>query len=288
MKRSRTRRLSVWRRNATVREFRRLAESKGYAIEPCQCAPPRSNGNDEAKKQEKTEAEPVPEPTQQQLAFDTAPLVSAEQADALAQQQQQHKATTADKIALKKYHHQRLFVSAINYEHWAKTQWHMDQIRNVAASLRMSDQHLMQYDERRHRGSYGESANVLFTKNRLLRTLCADLLTLQSPTDTQTMVTREHILRQSRIFEGLYISQLRAEFNLEPVAAGALAEFKPLLGAINQVLRAWGFAELKKQGRVRTRTDGERSEVSTYKLGFRSLLGTRTVLDLAKDSRYFL
>jgi hypothetical protein len=201
----------------------------------------------------------------------------------------------------------------------------MGHIRSVAACVRLvSDETLMQYDERKHVGSYVENASVMFTKSRLIRELLVDLLGLQTTLDTETIVTRERILEKQAPFAKLYVDKLQPEFQLHPRSSTEVkliaeagedrkeedesegtdgnegkekkalgAGFKKLIGAINRVLHAWGSAGLQKEKRVRPRgAGGKRHEKGGYRLRFCKVLSQGeqelTVLDLATNSRFFV
>jgi hypothetical protein len=305
-------------------QFQRRARLNGYNMEPCTCKDSEQKENEkqqEAENESKDDKEEKEEDQKTPKAvFDATPLLTPEEAEALELKKQQHCASAAEKVALNKYHHQRWFESLIDFDHWHSTHWHMGHICNVAACVRLvSDENLMKNDERKHLGSYVENASVMFTKNRLIRELLVGILGLQTPLDTETNVTRERILEKQAPFAKLYVDKLQPEFQLHPRSAAEakhLAEagadrkeenesegkeskalgagFKKLIGAINRVLRAWGFAELQKQKRVRPRgAAGKRQETTGYyKLQFCKVLSRGeqelTVLDLAKDSRFFV
>jgi hypothetical protein len=283
--------------NDYVGEFTRAALNKGYDVEPCTCKRPVAAAaavDDPKEQQQKAtgsaehQDQDSEEDSSSQALFDAAVLLTDDEAAALITKQQQHKASSADKVALKKYYHQKWFTSPIDYAHWHETQWHMGHIWNVAASLRMSETALMVWDEARWRGSYVDSATVMFTKLALIKQLSVEILGLVSPTDTLSTISRKRIEAAKPAFVELF-PKLQTEFKLDPfVGELKRADFKQVIGALNRVLRAWGFAKLQKHKRTRHRKEGgKRKEDSMYGLKFHPVGSQETVLTLANDSRFF-
>ena len=254
-------------------ELLRAALAKGYRVEREDGVVPKPNNEAEAALRERRIRE-----------FDETATIDTEQADEVQRRQAKNRATEEDKRQLDKFKYQSLFTCDVDGEHYVTLNKRIGVLAQICTSLRATPlATVLERDVARWQGSYAEISDVKFTRLDLVRKV-AGLMGLGNELDTTTDVLSDRILEARDNLNAL-VPSLWSEFSLRE--KNERRDLKALLGLVNTVLTAWCGGKLVVKSKTQRRRGDTREWVYTYRLSFPTVHDGKTLVDIAKDTRFF-
>ena len=222
--------------------------------------------------------------------FDETPLIDDAEADALELNTASGIASETDKWKMEKYNYTRLFSREPNVdgEHYTTVRKHVPTILQVCVSTRLgSIVDIHKHDMKQYQHAYNELVcdKLLFPKMFAMQKL-AQLLRMHCVLDTETVVSCK-LLREAG--PSIDLLDLHTVFGLRLPSKTVGNDLRRVLGLVNTVFRMWcgGSFKIKSSKRPHN-SDSTRERFTEYRLFFPSVLGGRTLLDIADTVSFFM
>jgi hypothetical protein len=251
-------------------ELLRLAASKGYAC----------SVHDEQVPVESPDVD-LGTPPDEAANFDATSLIDAEEAETLEQKVQRKSASAEEKQQLRVFHYKRRFTEPVDGAHYVAVEPHVNTLRNIWLS-HLTPEQVREHDSNKVDRHFAETVSLASAKLDAVKRI-SNALGLGNLFDTKTDISRARIEGARPLLQEM-LPCLKTQFQLRNPK---LETFRQILGVISAVFQHWHGGELK---RVKCTRPGageseSREREQVYRLGFSSVLGDKTLLDIAKTSK---